>query len=102
MFNEILTGKATLEPKPPMGGPYREPEVPNESRRCAHCRQAFAVPVTSHAHTCVTCQLAAAQAASLPVNYNSYPAPQRDYTFLYLRIALAVMGLIAAAVGGWR
>jgi len=105
MFNEILTGQASLEPKPATGGPYRENEVPNENRTCARCHGAFVVPATSTAQTCVSCQLSAAQAASPPANYNSYDydlRPKRDYTFVYIRIAIAVMAMIAAAVGGYR
>ncbi|HEY4176210.1 MAG TPA: hypothetical protein VGM90_05245 [Kofleriaceae bacterium] len=105
MFNEILTGKATLEPKPPMGGPYREPEVPNEQRSCARCRHPFVVPATSAAQTCVSCQLSLAQASSPPANYNSYDydlRPKRDYTFVYIRIAIAIIAMIVAAAGGYH
>lgn len=105
MFNEILTGQASLEPKPATGGPYRENDVPNETRTCVRCRAAFMVPATSGAQTCVSCQLSAAQAASPPVNYNSYDydlTPKRDYTFLYIRIAIAIMAMIAAAAGGYH
>jgi len=105
MFNEILTGRATLEPAPPTGGPYREPDVPTEKRSCASCRHTFTVPVTSSAQSCVSCQLAAAQAASPRVNYESPDyniGPARDYTILYIRIAIAIMVAIASAVGGYH
>jgi len=101
MFNEILTGKATLEPPPPAmaGGPYRAPEVPNENRTCAHCRQTFVVPATSPAQTCVACQLANAQASSPSYTYQNQADLQPSRTpFFVIRLAIAGVILLGGAI----
>ena len=59
MFNELLTGKATLEPAPEPQAPYREPGVlPPLEHTCATCHQSYRGPAGSVAGTCASCQLA--------------------------------------------
>ena len=59
MFNELLTGKATLEPAPEPQAPYREPGVlPPLEHTCATCHRSYRGPAGSVAGTCASCQLA--------------------------------------------
>jgi len=59
VFNELLTGKATLEPAPQPQAPYREPGVlPPATHACATCRRSYQGPAGSIAGTCASCQLA--------------------------------------------
>ncbi len=62
MFNEILTGKATLEPPPAPVEPYREPSVPEVPVTCASCGTSFRVKVGVEQKLCARCNLAAAEA----------------------------------------
>ncbi len=64
MFNEILTGKASLEDKPRETDPYRQESVPEISVICASCRKSFTTKVNSGAVRCSTCHLAFVQANS--------------------------------------
>jgi hypothetical protein len=59
VFNEILTGKATLEPETPRGdGPYREPGE-RATTECVSCGQSL--PVTQLVNgRCRTCAQQAA------------------------------------------
>lgn len=74
MFNEILTGKASLENRPK--DPYREPEVPDVSVPCDQCRKPFTKKATSPAVKCVQCHMdnAALEAAQ----HNMYASPVDD------------------------
>ncbi len=58
MFNEILTGKSSLEPKPEPMAPYREQGVPAPVREtCLGCKQVFQVPANTIATHCQSCRL---------------------------------------------
>src|SRR5690349_6897190 len=61
MFNDILTGKATLEEKH-AASPYREATVPDVTRTCVTCSQAFTTKATSTATQCTGCHLAGLEA----------------------------------------
>jgi cell division septation protein DedD len=57
VFNELLTGKATLDPPPQPQSPYREPGVvPPVTHTCPTCRQAYRARAGSIAGTCGSCQ----------------------------------------------
>ncbi|MDB4957099.1 MAG: hypothetical protein JWO36_4668 [Myxococcales bacterium] len=62
MFNEILTGKASLENKPPPAGPYRESSVPDVTLTCTDCQKAFVTKAGSGATKCAVCHVLAVQA----------------------------------------
>jgi len=58
VFNEILTGKASLEPKPEPMAPYRElGTMPPVHHACVTCSQRYLAPAGSTASLCATCQL---------------------------------------------
>ncbi len=72
MFNEILTGKASLEVKPPPADPYREESVPAEiTLKCLRCSKDYAAKGGAPAGNCGACnaiiaqQNAAASAAAM-------------------------------------
>lgn len=57
MFNELLTGKATLEPPPAPQSPYREPGVlPPVTHTCTTCHRSYRGRSGSIAGTCGSCQ----------------------------------------------
>jgi hypothetical protein len=62
VFNEILTGKATLTPEPPTAGPYRTETVPMVSATCIACLQPFTVRAGTPAQRCGPCHVAHVEA----------------------------------------
>ncbi len=59
MFNDILTGKASLEPKPEPQSPYREQAVlPPVQHVCVACGQRYKAPADSAPGRCPTCHVA--------------------------------------------
>jgi len=67
MFNEILTGKATLDPQPVSHSPYRTESVPQVTWTCVDCNANYQASVGTPRGRCGPCQLAMAsrnQAAS--------------------------------------
>jgi hypothetical protein len=74
MFNEILTGKASLENKP-KEDPYRVQSVPDVTVPCDQCRKNFTKKATSPATKCVQCHMDnAAREAALAQNTYASPA----------------------------
>lgn len=73
MFNEILTGKASLEQKPE--DPYRQPQVPDVTIDCDQCRKKFTKKANSPATKCVDCHLSN---AALENANNTYASPVHD------------------------
>lgn len=58
MFNDILTGKSSLEPQPTPMEPYREPgAVPPVDETCVGCGMKFEVPANTIATHCASCKL---------------------------------------------
>lgn len=93
MFNEILTGKASLETKPK--DPYREPDVPDVTVPCDQCRRTFTKKATGPATKCVQCHMdnAAREAA---LTQNAYASPEATdagwrVTKAFLWIGLVVL-----------
>jgi hypothetical protein len=63
MFNEILTGKASIEPKPAPLAPYREPgPVPPVTKTCVTCSTPYHAPASSPPGLCGRCNLEIAEA----------------------------------------
>lgn len=57
MFNEILTGKTSLEPTPEPIAPYREPVVAIAARSCVSCNQLYRAPAHLPPGMCARCNL---------------------------------------------
>lgn len=58
MFNDILTGKSSLEPKPAPMAPYREQGVvPPVQETCVGCGRTFPAPANTIATHCQSCLL---------------------------------------------
>ena len=99
MFNEILTGKASLERQAVPGAPYREPSVPEEKRACVSCGQPFPTLVTSAARTCSRCNFAAEsrlQAQILELSESSRAANRRALRKTRWLWSLLVLPLLVA------
>ena len=63
MFNELLTGKATLDPPPMAADPYRVESVPEVSVMCVSCLKDFKTKVhNSSAMRCPSCHVAFVEA----------------------------------------
>jgi hypothetical protein len=58
VFNDILTGKASIEPPREPISPYRENNVPPVRHACVSCHETYAAPAGSPRDRCPTCQLA--------------------------------------------
>lgn len=59
VFNDILTGKASLEPKPEAESPYRKAaELPPVNHNCLACGASYQGPAGSVAGRCPTCYVA--------------------------------------------
>ena len=77
MFNEILTGKSSLEPARITESPYRTESVPEISLTCAECNARYVAPVGTPAGRCGACHVALVarnQAASRAALYGSLAA----------------------------
>ena len=62
MFNEILTGKASLEVKPPPADPYREESVPAEiTLKCLRCSKDYTAKGGTAPGNCGACNALIAQ-----------------------------------------
>ncbi len=101
MLNEILTGKATLEPPPPPISPYREPSVPELALTCATCSKTFRAKAGSETKQCPTCYLsaveasAAAQGRALSASLASSEARARNRR----TVQYAIMVLVVCVLG---
>lgn len=96
MFNEILTGKASLEEKPAAADPYREPSVPDVSMTCPDCHKTFTTKVGSGATKCAVCHVLSAQAATAASGHtyeNVHEAHLRSGTNAKLVSLLVTVGL---------
>jgi len=62
MFNDILTGKATLEPKPQVVDPDREPSIPQVTLTCVGCKQTYPANTGTPPGHCRVCNLAIVEA----------------------------------------
>lgn len=84
MFNEILTGKASLEDKP-KEDPYRAQHVPDVTIPCDQCRRTFTKKATSPAKKCVQCHMdnAAREAA---LHQAAYASPPRNDGMQVLKV----------------
>jgi hypothetical protein len=62
MFNEILTGKASLEVKPPPAGPYREESLPAQvTLSCVRCAKEYSAKGGTPPGNCGACNAIIAQ-----------------------------------------
>jgi hypothetical protein len=62
MFNEILTGKASLDPQPKPLEPFREAgELPPVTETCVGCGRSFKAPANRIATHCASCMLQIAE-----------------------------------------
>lgn len=62
VFNEILTGKASLEVKPPPVDPYREESIPAEiTLKCLRCSKDYTAKGGTAAGNCGACNALIAQ-----------------------------------------
>lgn len=95
MFNEILTGKASLENKP-KEDPYREPSVPDVSIACDQCRKPFTKKATSPATKCVQCHMD--NAAMENAQMNMYATPVKDDSGMAVLKVFGYIGLVILLV----
>lgn len=103
MFNEILTGKASLEVKPPVD-PYREESVPAEvTLKCLRCSKDYTAKGGAAPGNCGACnaiiaqQNAAASAAAMheaEVRFNKNEASHRVMKALLFVAFLVVIAFI--------
>ncbi len=98
MFNEILTGKASLENKP-KEDPYREQHVPDVTVPCDQCRRNFTKKANNPGTKCVQCHMdnAARDAALMPSTYASPQASDAGWqvikVFLYIGLVVLLVYL---------
>lgn len=97
MFNEILTGKASLENKP-REDPYREQSVPDVSILCDQCRKTFTKKANSPATKCVQCHMDNAARDAALLQTNAYASSEAsDATWQVVKIFLYI-GLVALLI----
>src|SRR6185312_6104059 len=92
MFNEILTGKSSLEPARTAESPYRTESVPQISLTCVDCHAHYLAPVGTPPGRCGACHVALVarnQAASQAALYGSLAAiDERRRGYRWMRWAL--------------
>jgi len=103
MFNDILTGKASLEPKRESNGPYREQAVlPPIQHVCVTCGQRYQGPAGSVPGCCSTCHVAIVEAnareSALAVHAAQEHARRAGKSHRVLRALLIVAIGIGAAL----
>ena len=96
MFNEILTGKATLEP-PVVVDPYREGTTPEVTLTCTDCQESFRTKVGSGATRCGVCRVKVMEAQraenELAIAHATYSLQQSQSNAKVIRyVVIAVIG----------
>jgi len=102
MFNDILTGKASLEEKPKSADPYREESVPDITATCNRCHKAFLTKAGTSPAYCGPCKaivaqsnaaLSAQQFANVNANIRS-----SDNGYRILRVGIMIVIGIGLAI----
>ena len=102
MFNEILTGKATLEAQPPQASPYREQAtLPSIKHACMRCQQTYSAPAGSTAGNCPACCMTVAALSTDAVHRAMAEQARRDRSHKLFRGALFVVIAIGVAAFRW-
>ena len=103
MFNEILTGKASVELTPVPENPYRTEAVPNVSLTCVDCGTRYQAPIGTPVGRCGACHVAlvsrnqAASMAALHQSRAAIDARQRGHRWMrwaLLAVVACTLGLI--------
>lgn len=100
MFNDILTGKASLEPTPEGdgGGPYRKPQVPQVSVTCVDCKKPYAVPANTPPGRCALCHVRFAE-ANTPMNVRANDWQERqDQSHRVFRVVVGIAIAVGVAI----
>lgn len=101
MFNEILTGKSTLERAPAQASPYREESVPQITLVCSDCQARYQAPVGTPPGRCGACHVAlvsrnqAASTAALHESLAAIDERRRHYRWFRRAMILAVACVLA-------
>jgi hypothetical protein len=103
MFNEILTGKASIEPQPAVADPYRQESVPDVSKTCVDCQQTFTTKITNPVTRCQRCHLTLVEAnaaASARAYAETEAQLSRERTHAWIRRAVLILicGTIVAFI----
>lgn len=103
MFNEILTGKSTLERAPEQASPYRTESVPQISLTCVDCAAHYQAPVGTPVGRCGPCHLAmasrnqAASNAALQASFAAINARRRGHRWMRWAM-LALLGVALSLI----
>lgn len=102
MLNDILTGKASLEPRPESESPYRQQAVlPPVRHGCITCGQRYEAPAGSSPGRCPTCHVAMVEEntrhSALVARAAEEQARRSQRTWRVLRVVVGIA--IAIAIG---
>jgi hypothetical protein len=102
MFNEILTGKASLEAKPPAVDPYREESIPAEiTLTCLRCSKEYTAKGGTAAGNCGACNAviaqenAAASAAAFREAENRFNKNEASHAVMKTLLVIGFLVVIA-------
>jgi hypothetical protein len=102
MFNDILTGKASLEPRPESESPYRQQAVlPPVRHACITCGERYQAPAGSSPGRCPTCHVAMVEENTRQSEHvaraSEEQARRARRTWRVLRVVLGIA--VAIAIG---
>jgi hypothetical protein len=102
VFNEILTGKATLEQKPAAADPYRQQSIPEITLTCSDCGATYKATVGTPPGRCGVCNVKLAErttAANAQAHAAMHAAVERSQrSHWWLKVALTVLICLAAGL----